>query len=137
MDELADRLAGLPLFVDLPGSRLSWIAHDFEEQLFPQGQRILRQGLSGSGLYVVTDGEASVVIDGEERARLGRGDFFGEVSVLLGEAPTADVVAVTPLRCLVVPEPQARGFLLANPEVMLRMLRVEARRLAITLRWRA
>jgi len=57
--------------------------------------------------------------------------------VLLGEAPTADVVAVTPLRCLVVPEPQSRGFLLANPEVMLRMLRVEARRLAITLRWRA
>ena len=57
--------------------------------------------------------------------------------MLLGEAPTADVVAVTPLRCLVVPEPQSRGFLLANPEVMLRMLRVEARRLAITLRWRA
>jgi CPA1 family monovalent cation:H+ antiporter len=137
LDDLVDRLATLPLFVDLPGPRLSWIAHEFEEQLFPQGQRILRQGLSGSGLYVVTDGEAMVVIDGEERVRLGRGDFFGEVSVLLGEAPTADVVAATPLRCLVVPEPQVRGFLLANPEVTLRMLQSEARRLASTLRWLA
>ncbi len=45
------------------------------------------------------DGEAAVVIDGTERARLSRGDFFGEV-VLIGEPPTADVLATAPLRCL-------------------------------------
>jgi len=41
-----------------------------------------------------------VRIDGEERARLGKGDFFGEISPLLGEAPVADIVARTPLRVL-------------------------------------
>jgi CRP-like cAMP-binding protein len=137
MEDVVERLARLALFSDLGTPALTGIAHAFEEELFPAGQRILRQGLTGSGLYVILDGEATVVIDGEEKARLGRGEFFGEVSALLGEPPTADVVAATPLRCLVVPEPEARAFLLANPQVTYRMLQAEARRLAATLKWRS
>jgi len=137
MDEMVDRLSRLTLFSDLANPQLEGIAHAFEEELFSEGQRILRQGLSGAGLYVILDGEAAIVIDGEERARLGRGEFFGEVSVLIGEAPTADVVAVAPLRCLVVPEPEAKAFLVSNPQVLYRMLQAEARRLATTLRWQS
>jgi CRP-like cAMP-binding protein len=137
MDEMVDRLSRLTLFSDLANPQLEGIAHAFEEELFSQGQRILRQGLSGAGLYVILDGEAAIVIDGEERVRLGRGEFFGEVSVLIGEAPTADVVAVAPLRCLVVPEPEVKGFLVSNPQVLYRMLQAEARRLATTLRWQS
>jgi CRP-like cAMP-binding protein len=135
VDDVADRLSRLALFSDLSSPELTGIAHAYEEEVFAEGARILRQGLTGSGLYVVLDGEASVVIDGEERARLGRGEFFGEVSVLLGEPPTADVVAATPLRCLVVPEPQTRDFLLSHPQVGFRMLQAEARRLSNTLKW--
>jgi CRP-like cAMP-binding protein len=134
---MVERLSRLTLFSDLANPQLEGIAHAFEEELFSEGQRILRQGLSGAGLYVILDGEAAIVIDGEERARLGRGEFFGEVSVLIGEAPTADVVAVAPLRCLVVPEPEAKGFLVSNPQVLYRMLQAEARRLATTLRWQS
>jgi CRP-like cAMP-binding protein len=65
-----------------------------------------------------------------------RGDFFGEVSALTGEPPTADVVAVTMLRCLVIPGPQLERLLLDRPELMLRLLRMEARRLRATLEWR-
>lgn len=137
MDEMVDRLSRLTLFSDLANPQLEGIAHAFEEELFSEGQRVLRQGLSGAGLYVILDGEAAIVIDGEERARLGRGEFFGEVSVLIGEAPTADVVAVAPLRCLVVPEPEAKSFLVSNPQVLYRMLQAEARRLATTLRWQS
>ena len=66
----------------------------------PPGQRILRQGFAGTGFYVILEGEVTVRIDGEDRARLGKGDFFGEMSLLLGEPPVADVVALTPLRVL-------------------------------------
>jgi CRP-like cAMP-binding protein len=40
---------------------------------------------------VILDGEAAVVVDGTERARLGRGEFFGEISIILGErrSPTS------------------------------------------------
>ena len=89
MDELVERLSRLALFADLSNPELVGVAHAFEEELFPEGARILRQGLSGSSLYFILDGEAAIEIDGVERARLGRGEFFGEVSVLLGEPPTA------------------------------------------------
>jgi len=133
--DTAEALARLSLFADLPRPQLEALSHTYDEELFPDGQRILRQGLSGSGLYVVLDGEAAIVINGEERLRHGRGEFFGEVSALLGEPPTADVVAVGALRCLVVPGPDVRRFLLDNPPVAVRMLEAEARRLATTLTW--
>lgn len=129
-------LARLALFADLDRPQLERIAHTYDEEVFPAGQRVLRKGLSGAGLYVVLDGEAQVAIDGAELARLGRGEFFGEVSSLIGEAPTADVVALTPLRCLVVPGPEVERFLLTNPPVAVNMLKAEALRLASVLEWR-
>src|SRR6187200_3480972 len=104
-EELADALAGFALFADLNAPQLLSVAGSFEEVAFAEGERILRQGLTGSGFYVIIDGEAAVVVDGNERARLARGDFFGEVSILLGEAPIADVVATRPMTCLVLAAP--------------------------------
>ncbi len=129
-------LARLALFAGLTRPQLEAVAHSYDEELFPEGQRILRKGFSGSGLYVILDGEAQVVLDGSDLARLGRGDFFGEVSALLGGEPTADVVARTPLRCLVVPGPNVESFLLDNPPVLLNMLKAEALRLSETLEWK-
>jgi len=90
---------------------------------------VLRQGETGTGLFIVVDGEVGVVIDDEERATLATGSFFGEVSVLLGEPVTADIVVRKPLRCLVIPPQRAEEFLLAYPRVMYRMFQIEARRL--------
>src|SRR5919106_5247785 len=126
---LVDTLAQTSLFADLSRPELEAVAHEFEEEAFAEGQRVLRQGLSGSGLYVILDGAAAIMRDGEEIARLGRGDFFGEISVLVDAPPTADVTAVTLLRCVVIPRPDVERFLLARPRVMLRMLRSEANRL--------
>ena len=130
-----EALGSLQLFADLDRPRLEEIAHTFEEEIVPQGQRILRQGLTGSNVYVILEGEAAVVLSGNEIARLHRGEFFGEVSVLLGEAPTADVVARTALRCIVIPGPQLREFLLRHPKVMFQMLRTVTLRLRNTLAW--
>ncbi len=77
------------------------------------------------------------MVDGEERARLGRGDFFGEVSILLQESPIADVVATRPLRCLVLAGPRVEPFLIEHPRVMYRMLQAQARRLRAANRWRS
>ena len=136
-EELVDAIAGFTLFADLTDPQLAGIVHTFEETMFAEGERILRQGLTGSGFYVILDGEAAVVIDGTERARLARGDFFGEVSIILGESPIADVVALRPLRCLVLAGPRVETFLVNHPRVMYRMLQVQARRLRAANRWRS
>lgn len=126
---VVDALADLALFSDLSRPQLTAAAHTFAEDSFAPGQRILRQGFAGSGFYLILDGEVSVRIDGEERARLSKGDFFGELSLLLGEAPVADVVALSPLRVLQLGGPDLRDFLLAHPPVMYRMLQSVSRRL--------
>ncbi len=136
-EELIDAIAGFGLFADLTQPQLEGIAHTFEEVTFEEGDRILRQGLTGSGFHVILDGEAAVVVDGQHRATLARGDFFGEVSILLGEAPIADIVATRPLRCLVLAGPRVEDFLVAHPRVMFRMLQAQARRLRAANRWRS
>ena len=136
-DELADVLAGFTLFGDLSRPQLEAITHTFDEEWFGEGQRILRQGFSGTGFYVILDGDAAVRIDGEDRAKLSRGDFFGELSILLNEPPSADVVALTPLRCLVLPRTELQNWLVSLPWVALRLLQAELRRLSIANRWRS
>ena len=129
-DGVAAQLGELALFADLSWPELERVAHTFDEEAFEPGRRVLRQGLSGSALYVILDGSATVHLDDkEEGRRLGRGEFFGEISALTGEAPNADVVAAAFLRCLVVPAPELDDFLLEHPAVLLRMLKVEVRRL--------
>ena len=134
--DVAETLSQLALFADLTPSQIEAIAHSHQEDVFAQGERVLRRGLSGGNFYVILEGEASVVVDGEERRRLGRGEFFGEISALTGDRPSADVVAATLLRCLVIPAAQLERLLLERPPFMLRLLRMEARRLQATVEWR-
>lgn len=127
--ELTESLVGLALFADLRGPELEAIADPEWERRFASGQRVLRKGFSGTGFYVILEGEAAVEIEGREPRILRRGDFFGEVSTLLGGNPVADVFARTQLQCLEIPGPDLEGFLVAHPRVMLRMLQTVTRRL--------
>ncbi len=136
-NEIVDALGSFALFADLSRPELEATAHTFDEEWFGAGQRILRQGFSGSGFYVIIEGEAEVRIDGRERSKLSRGDFFGEISVLLDEPPSGDVIALTPLRCLVLARSNLAEWLLTMPTVTLRMLQTELRRLRSANSWRS
>jgi CRP-like cAMP-binding protein len=129
--EILDALARLSLFSDLERPQLESVAHTMSEESFPAGQRILRQGFAGGGFFIILDGEVSVRVDGQDISRLGKGDFFGEISLLLGEPPIADVVTLSPVTALQLAGPDLRGFLLAFPPVMFRMLQSVSRRLAL------
>lgn len=132
---LIQMLGSLALFSDLSVPELEAAAHAFSEEWFAKDQRILRQGFTGSGFYIILEGEAAVRLDGKDVTKLGRGDFFGEISILLGEPPTADVVALDPLHCLVLAGPATQQFLEDHPKVMFRLLQAEAMRLKNALRW--
>ena len=135
--DIVDQLASMTLFGDLNRAQLEAVAHTFDEEWFSDGQRILRQGFTGTGFYVILEGEAAVRIDGVDRATLGKGDFFGDISILLGQPPVADIVALRPLRCLVLGGPELEHFLNSYPRVMYRMLQSVARRLSNATQWRS
>jgi CRP/FNR family transcriptional regulator, cyclic AMP receptor protein len=134
-DDVVEIISGFSLFAGLSSPELDLIARVFEEAWFGEGERILRQGFTGSGFYIILEGTAVIQVDGVKRDALRPGDFFGEISCLLGVPPTADIVAERSLRCLVMPAPQLEGFLVANPRVMYRVLQGEARKLRSTIGW--
>ena len=134
--DIAETLARLALFADLAPAQIESIAHRFDEEVFAEGQRVLRTGMSGGGLYLILAGEAVIRINGQERARFGPGEVFGEIGVLTGEPPNADVEAATLLRCLEIPGSDVEPFLIEFPRVMFRLLQAEARRLRTTTAWK-
>jgi CRP-like cAMP-binding protein len=134
-DDVVNTIAAFSLFADLNDPQLEEVAHLFDETFFGEGERILRQGVSGSGFYIILEGTAAIRVNGVDRTTLKAGDYFGEISCLLGEVPVADIVAATPLRCLVLPASQLEGFLTAHPKVMFRLLQGEARKLKTTTKW--
>jgi len=134
-DDVVDILAGFALFADLSTPQRESLVETFGEETYVEGDRVLRQGLSGSSFFVILDWSASISVDGVDRASLRAGDYFGEISCLLGVPPTADIVARGTLRCLVLPAQELEAFLVGNPQVMYRLLQGEARKVRTTTRW--
>ena len=95
--ETTELLRQVPLFSDLDKRELSQIAESMKRRQFSAGQEIAREGESGVGFFVIEDGNAKVTVHGEERRRLGPGDYFGEIALIAQGARTATVTAETEL----------------------------------------
>src|SRR3954463_14586845 len=118
MNTVQEGLGQLALFADLPPAELEAIAGSYEIASYGEGEWIIRQGDDLSALYMILEGEVTTVIDDEDRRVLGKGSFFGEVSVLLDEPTSASIVTRTPVSCLVVPPSDVEAFLVSHPKVM-------------------
>jgi hypothetical protein len=100
-----------------------------EEHVFEPGDTVIRQGERGADAFVILSGYARVVRDGRDVARLGAGQFFGEVAMLDGRPRTADVIAETGLRCTALSREIVKGALRAEPDLAWRVLEVLAGRI--------
>lgn len=128
-DRRVELIGGCPLFHGLDEGGLAAVARAAIEVDFPAERVIARQGEIGTGFFVVVDGTVRVVRDGALVARLGSGEFFGELSVLDGGPRVAQVVAETPTRCLALASWDFERVLREEPGVALSVLRVVAGRL--------
>jgi CRP-like cAMP-binding protein len=122
-DRRTELLSACPLFGGVGGDDLAAIAERALEVDFPVDHVIARQGEIGSGFFVIVDGAARVVRDGQELARLGPGDFFGEMSVIDGLPRVAQVVATTDIRCLALATWEFERLVLDHPTIGLAILR--------------
>lgn len=92
------------------------------ESSFGAGERVVRQGEPGQALYVVRSGEAAVEVRNDagqarEVARLGVGEFFGEMGLLTGDPRSADVRAIQDLEVLTLYPEDLKPLLAARPEL--------------------
>lgn len=126
--DLKEALGRLALFADFGPDDFAKLLEVARVAEYAQGERVVQRGDMKTGLFVLVEGEVSVVLEDEELAVLPRGSFFGEISVLLDEPVVADIIARTPLRCLVIESEHVETLLLEHPRVTMRMLKTEARR---------
>jgi CRP-like cAMP-binding protein len=127
----AELLSACPLFLGIGADGIAALAGRATEVEFPAGHVIARQGEIGTGFFVVVEGSVRVVRDGAVLARLGPGEFFGELSVLDGQPRNAMVAAETATVCLALASWDFDAVLLANPTLALAILRGVAARLRV------
>jgi CRP/FNR family transcriptional regulator, cyclic AMP receptor protein len=127
--DVPTKLGNVPIFSGCSKRELSVIARAAKEVSHRAGTVIAREGERGIGLFLILEGECSVSIGGRTRAKLGPGDFFGEVALLDGGPRTATVTALTPVRLVGITGWVFRGLLMEHPSIALKTLEAVAGRL--------
>jgi CRP-like cAMP-binding protein len=116
---LTNVLSSSPLFQVLPSKDRARLAPRFKLVEVRKGQPVFRQGEQGGALYIVKEGmlEVQTVLHGERLtlARLGRHQFFGEVSFLTGVPRTATVHALADSELLEIEEAELRELVKHHP----------------------
>jgi len=103
------------------------------QRCFEDGEIIFDEGDEGIDLYVIQSGRVQITRSGKTGQRLvaqmGPGEFFGEMSVVLGEARTARAVAVGPTELLELDGETLEAMCMERPEIAIRMIQRLALRL--------
>ena len=92
-------LQRVPLFAELEPRELQRLSGSFKEQIFEPGQPVVAEGERVARFFVIESGEAVVNVHGEERGRLGPGDYFGDVAMIDQGERTASIEAQSDLTC--------------------------------------
>ena len=87
-----------PLFEGIPERHVEALCASMHPRDFKPDEAIFRQGDQGAGAILVLEGEVRVSADKTELARLGDGDFFGEIALASSERRTADATAISTSR---------------------------------------
>lgn len=135
--ELEQRLRALSrvdLFSGLTERQQHSLAEHLEFTPFAAGEAITREGDTDDGLYMIVEGDGVVRIGtGREQrdvARLQAGQFFGEMSLMTGEARTASVIATTDMLCYRVNKAAFEEVLRETPAIADQIAEVLATRRA-------
>jgi CRP/FNR family cyclic AMP-dependent transcriptional regulator len=125
----AEALRQVPLFSNLSDEDLERLARQMKERTFKEGSAVTSEGTGGAGFFVITEGNATVSVGGEERATLGPGDYFGEIALIDEGMRSATILATTDLRCFGLTPWEFRPFVEEHPQVAWTLLQTLARRL--------
>ena len=100
---------------------------------YAAGDMIFSQGDLGTEMFIIQDGEVEIIkhINGESHilSHLEKGDFFGEMALLEAAPRTADAIAKTEVKVLLINGSRFDDMLKKNPEIAVRIIRKYSKRL--------
>jgi CRP-like cAMP-binding protein len=117
--ELEQTLAAVPLLSRLDRKTIKRLAETGKRRTYAAGEEIVREGTTGSALYIVLSGRATVERKGTDGplAELVPGDFFGELALLENHERTASVVAAEETECLLLVAWEFTALLKEHPQI--------------------
>jgi CRP-like cAMP-binding protein len=122
-------LQRVPLFADFERGELERLSRSFRQRTFEEGSTVAGEGKTGAGFFVIESGEATVSVHGDERAKLGPGDYFGEIALIDDGARSATVTAESELRCYGLTSWEFRPLVEGNASIAWKLLETMAKRL--------
>lgn len=127
-------LAAIPLFRELSSGELSTLQRVVQEQRFSEGAKIFQEGMPGDGVYFVKSGQVEIsgfVSTGAHRvfSRLGKGEFFGEMSVIEHRPRSATATATQVTEVYFIPRDEMLTLIQRSPTLALGLLKEISHRL--------
>jgi CRP-like cAMP-binding protein len=131
--EILQVLRGIEIFSPLNPSELERAAAQVRMERYSAGEMVLRQGDPGDSFFVIKGGKVEVSLgqcpeDRRVLTHLGKGNIFGEMSLLTGEARSANVIALTDCEFLVLDKKGFQDILTANPMIAQTLSEILAKR---------
>jgi len=108
MFQYSEVLRKVPFLASLDERETRFIADRLELETFKADDRICRAGDPGDRMYIIASGNAEVAVGSglSDRefviAKLGSGDYFGEMALLTGEPRSASVTTTEPSQLYVL-----------------------------------
>ncbi len=110
-----------PLFEMLSDEEREAVVREMEIESHDEGSVVITEGETGASMYLIASGDVKVYTRGTAGtvylARLGEGDFFGEVSVLTGKPRTATITASQRTELLRLDKEKLDGVLSKYPGI--------------------
>ena len=134
----------IPLFSEFESSELRLLETKLEQVNLLEGQEAIKHGDKDNHFYMIGSGKVSVRIPytdehGEtqiaERASLGSGEFFGEISLLLNTSHSATIVALKPTVLLRLDAVTFNDILNRSNKMKQAVERTASRRVLANKRW--
>jgi len=132
--EVTELLGGVPGLAAVSPDDLQDLAASARRRLYTRGQTIFHRDDPGDSLHIIVNGEVRIMLpspEGEEMtlARLGPGDFFGDLCLFDGGPRSATVVAVQATETTVVERRRFMQWLQTHPGAAIAILAAVAGRL--------
>jgi CRP-like cAMP-binding protein len=128
-----EALSKVSLFKDLTEAEYQHLAEHLTYAPFAAGEIMTRQGAVAHFLYMIFKGDASVRVategrDEREVARIGPGDYVGEMGLLTGERRTATIVAISAVDCYRLDKSAFQDLMTSRPKLAEQIADVLAKR---------
>ncbi|MCQ4326780.1 cAMP-binding protein [Stutzerimonas stutzeri] len=96
---------------------------------FAAGEELIRQGDEADNVFIIIEGQADAIVDGQKVGDVQKDEIFGAMAVFTRERRSATVIAREPCTVMVIPKEQFLGLTQSNPRIAHSLIESMARRI--------